>query len=238
MEIQIINITGVLLGIISPVAFLYVLSGAIRNVTWDTARRKIYWRNLVVGILGWTVTIFLLTLAGTFEYEETDILPKFLVGLLLPVTIIMILFFRSSFAELLTVMPLHSLIGVQFFRLFGAVFLLVAMSGLGPMEFISSGYGDILTGLIALIASVLLFKHHRLGIPVAWVFTIVGMLDLVNVSWILLMNYPTWSNVEPSTAIAGAFPMMLIIGITAPVALLLHIYALSGLLHVRKIPTQ
>jgi hypothetical protein len=235
METQIINITGVMLGIISPVVFLYVLSYAVRKASWSEEKRKTYWRNLVMGVVGWTAVVFLLTFVGAFEYAEADILPRFLVGLLLPVTIMLVLFFRKSFGELLKSMPLHSLIGAQFFRLFGAVFLLVAMSGMGPYAFVSSGYGDILTGLIALIASALLFNQHRLGIPAAWLFTIVGMLDLVNVSRILLMNYPKWSNADPSTAIAGAFPLMLIIGITAPVALLLHIYTLKGLLHVSKV---
>lgn len=234
MEIQLINVTGVVLGVVSPAALLYVFSNAIRRSSWNDEKKSSYWRNLVVGVLAWTSVVFLATLAGVFEYQSGDMLPKFLIGLVVPVSVAMIWFFTESFKDLFQSMPLHTLIGAQFFRLFGAIFLVVGMSGIGPMEFISSGYGDILTGLLALAASGLLYRKHRYGVATSWLFTVVGLLDLANVSRILLVNYPIWNDASPSTAMAGGFPMMLIVGITAPIALMLHLYAIKALLNVSK----
>ena len=131
--------------------------------------------------------------------------------------------------------PLFLLTGGQFFRIFGTVFFLVAITGIGPKAFMSSGYGDLLTGILAITAGYMLDKKHQGAIKAVWVFSIVGMLDLVNVSYILLANYPIWSRALPSTASAGEFPLILIVGITAPIALMLHVYAIRLLLKSSRI---
>lgn len=235
MEIQIIQVVGVMLGVISPAAFIYALASGIKKVEWEESRKKSYWDLLLIGIIGWTLLVFMLTIGGYFEYVEGDILPRFLAGLGIPVTIMVLLQFRTSFNEIIDRIPLHILIGTQFFRLFGAVFFLVATSGLGPGDFMSSGYGDIITGLLAISTAIILYKRLSCSKLMVWIFSIVGLLDLLNVSRILLMYYPSWTATNPTTEAAGSFPLMLIVGITAPVALLLHIYTLRALFRISKI---
>ncbi len=235
METQIIQATGILLGIISPVALLYVLAQGVQAVTWNQQQKRVFWRQALFSVIGWTALLFALTFAGVFEYREGDIIPRFLVGLVLPVGILLIIYFRSSFQEVLNVIPLHVIVGAQFFRIFGAVFLLMAKSGMGPQDFVSAGYGDIATGILAIAASILMYQRNQYGMNAAWLFTGAGMLDLLNVSRILLTNYPIWSDANPSTALAGSFPMMLVLGITAPIAIALHIYAVSALVRQPKI---
>ncbi len=234
METQIIQAAGILLGIISPVALLYVLAQGVRAVTWNQQQKRAFWRQALFGIIGWTALLFALTFAGVFEYREGDIIPRFLLGLVLPVGILLIIYFRSSFQEVLNAIPLHVTVGAQFFRVFGAVFLLIARSGMGPQDFVSSGYGDVATGILAITASILLYQRNQYGANAAWLFTGIGLLDLLNVSRILLANYPIWSDANPSTALAGSFPMMLVLGITAPVALALHLYAVRALVRQPK----
>ena len=41
-------------------------------------------------------------------------------------------------------------------------------------------YGDFASAVLALTAAILLQRSHSLGRPVAWIFSVVGMLDLAN----------------------------------------------------------
>jgi hypothetical protein len=160
-------------------------------------------------------------------------MPRFLIGLLIPVTIGLLALFSSDFGEILDQIPLRVLVGSQFFRIFGCVFFLVASTGIGPKEFVASGYGDMITGFLACITAWMLYKNINGATSAVWAFSIVGLLDLFNVSRILLTNYPTWSNANPSTACAGSFPLMLVVGLAAPVALLLHVYTIRALVKYR-----
>jgi hypothetical protein len=60
------------------------------------------------------------------------------------------------------------------------------------------------------------------------------MFDLLNVSRILLTYYPSWFDGTPSTAGAGEFPLILVVAVVAPIALLLHIYSIRGLILAEK----
>lgn len=231
METTIIKIVGVVLAIASPLALMYSLKSGMDLSNLQNSKKRVYLSKLYTGILAWTALMFVLTLSGIFEYQAGDLIPRFIVGLFVPVLIMIALFGQSWFRTVLDSIPLHVLVGSQFFRLFGAVFFLIAMTGMGPTDFMSSGYGDVLTGTLAIIASLLAYRKMNSAKPAMWIFTLVGVLDLANVSRILLANYPIWSNAEPSTGFAGSFPMMLVLSITAPVALILHIYTIRALMN-------
>ena len=88
--------------------------------------------------------------------------------------------------------PAGSMVGFQFWRIFGAVFFLVALEGAGPEELMMSGYGDLLTGTLAITAlchveiRALTGKICRLDIHLGWHFRSLVIL------YILLSNYPIW----------------------------------------------
>ena len=231
METTIINSVGVALGLIAPAALLFVLFKGIDSTGWDSSTKKSYRSKLLLGIYSWIFLMFILTTLGVFEYQEGDVIPRFMIGLLVPVTVMLYLLMKPDFGKILNATPLSAMVGSQFFRILGAVFFLIASTGMGPADFVSSGYGDVFTGTLAIIAAFMLSRNYSGGKLAAWAFTLVGMLDLVNVSRILIANYPIWSDANPSTGFAGSFPMMLVLGITAPAALILHIYGIRALLN-------
>jgi len=67
-------------------------------------------------------------------------------------------------------------------RHMGLVFLVpTVVGGVLPTAFAAAaGYGDLLAGLLALGSLVALRARARVAWPLAWVFNIVGLLDLVN----------------------------------------------------------
>jgi hypothetical protein len=61
-----------------------------------------------------------------------------------------------------------------------------------------------------------------------WAFTLSGLLDLLNVAYLILAYYPIWFHGTPSSAPMSDFALVMIPTIAAPFALLLHAYAIRG----------
>ena len=68
------------------------------------------------------------------------------------------------------------------FRHLGLTFLTPAVVGADmPASFaISAGYGDFVSGLLAILALVALRQNWKMGLGVVWLFSIVGTADLLN----------------------------------------------------------
>lgn len=229
-----IIIFSYVLSIVAPLAFGYVLMDGVRRAQFDATKQTRLNTWLISVLTLWVVTVFALTMSGVFEYQIGDKIPRFMVALLVPTMVLMLLLLNKTFRHILDHTPVYAWSVGQFFRLFGVVFFLVASLGLGPSDLITSGYGDLLTGILAITAGWMLFKRREGAIRWAWIFTTVGMLDLVNLSVILLRYYPIWSDYTPSTAGAGAFPLVLIVGITAPIALIMHVYMIRTLINKKS----
>jgi hypothetical protein len=77
---------------------------------------------------------------------------------------------------------LMALIAPHAFRHIGLAFIVPALNQPGmPLEFATSAaYGDLLSGILALVVLIALRGRWGLAIPLAWVFSIVGLADLAN----------------------------------------------------------
>ena len=74
------------------------------------------------------------------------------------------------------------LIAPHAFRHLGLAFIVPALNQPGmPLEFATSAaYGDLLSGILALVVLIALKGRWAMAIPLAWVFSIVGIADLAN----------------------------------------------------------
>ena len=68
------------------------------------------------------------------------------------------------------------------FRHIGLAFMVPALNQPGmPLEFATpAAYGDLLSGILALVVLIALRGRWATAIPLAWVFSIVGLADLAN----------------------------------------------------------
>lgn len=68
------------------------------------------------------------------------------------------------------------------FRHVGMAFLVPALNQPGmPTDFaIAAAYGDLLSGILALVALIALKGRWMIAIPLVWIFSIVGAVDLAN----------------------------------------------------------
>lgn len=104
------------------------------------------------------------------------------VGISVAAPLVAVLFavvYRSDFRKALLAVPTALLVGLNFSRVFGAFFLILAASGrLGGPFPASAGWGDVLTGLIALSLALAMARGRAApGAVIGW--NAFGMLDLV-----------------------------------------------------------
>jgi hypothetical protein len=223
------------LGLIVPCLFVLIIKKGIKNSPFEEAKRTKYRRILIIAIGIWTALIWVLSLIGVISYHEGDSLPRFVIALMIPVLIGFFLLIRNKvFHLIITSAPLSALVGAQIFRFAGSSFLILANMEILPHVFVTAGYGDILTGAFALIACLALINKAGKARLSFWLFNIIGLMDLLNVAFLLVAYYPIFSNAKISSAAAGDFPLVLIPALVAPIALLLHIYSIRSFLVKEK----
>jgi len=226
----IIQIISVLISLIAPIFFYRILNEGIKKSNISSSLKLKSNGFLFISLSFWVSLVFYMTLNEVFAYNPNEQFPKFLIGLFTPVTIVLLLFSNSTFRTVLDNTSYKNLAEGQLWRILGAVFFLVAISGIGPKEFISSGIGDVTTALIAEITVWSLIKRVKWSKLSMWALIAFGVTDLLVVLFILITKYPIWNETVPTTAMAGSFPMMLIIGIAAPIALLQHVFMIRKLI--------
>jgi hypothetical protein len=227
---MILKIMGGALGVLVPHLFVYTINKGIGDSPFDEHRKVRLRRTIFSSVWGWAALVWIFSLTGIFSFHNGDVFPRFLFPLIIPVVIGIALLFTEDFRTILDHTPLSLLARVQTFRFAGFAFIIIAQMGILPTLFVSGGYGDIITGALALSSAILLSKQKKGGREVFLAFSAVGLLDLMNVAYLLLKYYPIWYSSEPSSAPAADFSLVMIPAIAAPVALLLHFYALRNFL--------
>lgn len=149
-------------------------------------------------------------------------------------TVVYALIYRWYIAPRLASQPLlvalQPLLFVQAFRFTGLT--LAAAGQVDPAVpsdvLLQAGLGDMLTALLALLALVLARRGAAATVPVAWVVTVVGLLDFVNVARIVAQsNLISYDIGAMWLALIWYVPLVLI-SLLAMLGLLIHRRPASG----------
>lgn len=134
-------------------------------------------------------------------------------------------FFIPLFRAAILSVPLSALVALNAARIGGVLFLILAAEGRLSDPFASSaGWGDIITGVLAIPLAILLFR----GIQKIWAhaWNAFGMLDLVVAVLLGLFSAPGTPfyifNEGPGTAVMTELPWLLIPSILVPIYLFIH----------------
>jgi len=228
-----LTIAGGALGVVVPLLFAWVLMRGIERSPFGAAAAARHKRTVVRVVGAWTLLCWVASLNGVVSYHEGDMFPRFLVPLLVPVAAGLVLMANRTFRTIVAHTPARTLVGAQTFRLAGVVFFALTGLGILPAAFTSSGYGDLATGILAAVAAVALGRRSRAGGVLFWACQAAGMADLLYVAWLLLAYYPGHYAAVPSSAPAFEFSLALLPILAAPMALLLHCYAILGVVQRR-----
>jgi hypothetical protein len=125
------------------------------------------------------------------------------------------------------------LVGLQVYRVLGAVFLVRWASGALPGAFaLPAGIGDVLIGLLALPAALWLRSGARGGSTAAAVWNVLGIADLALALTLGFLSSPTRFQLialdHPNTTI-GTYPLVMIPAFAVPLSILLPAVSLRQL---------
>lgn len=213
---SLILIVTIVLAVSSTLAWVGFYVG-ICALPEPTARQRRWIIGSVVVAAAWLLVVLLL--GGTGK----DVLPP-RIPVALGVTLLAgyLLLLSSMFRRIIASVPQHWLIGIQVFRILGAVWLVRYFAGGLPGLFaLPAGIGDVATGLLAPFVAYAWYsgKPYARRAAIAW--NVFGMADLVNAVVLATLTG------------AGAgivFPLALIPAYGVPRSLLIHAYSLIGLL--------
>jgi hypothetical protein len=162
----------------------------------------------------------------------TPLIPLFAI---IPATIAALALWRSPALRLtIAATSLPALIGVQFYRAIGVVFLILLSQGQLPAHFaLPAGWGDIAIGLAAPLVALALTRGLRGARTLGIGWNVVGLLDLVvaigmGTGFLTLLLTPEVGRVPPAAAM-GVFPLILVPTFAVPLSVMLHLLALTRL---------
>lgn len=183
-------------------------------------------------VLVWSVIAMGLASQNAFASSPDTRMPLIGLGIALPI-VAGIAIYRSveGFRQLVSSIPLHLLVGVQLYRVEGALFLLSWAQGEVPGEFaLPAGIGDVAVGLAAPAVGYAIYKRRNNAIPLAAAWNVAGILDLViAVACGVLTSPSVFQRLAldaPNLAITR-FPLVLVPIFLVPVSVLLHFFALN-----------
>ena len=213
---SLILIVTIVLAVSSTLAWVGFYVG-IRALPGATARQSRWIIGSVVVAAAWLLGVLLLGGAGN------DVLPP-RIPVALGATLLAgyLLLLSPTFRRIIAALPQHWLIGIQAFRILGAVWLVRYFAGGLPALFaLPAGIGDVTTGLFAAFVAYAWYsgKPYARSAAIAW--NLFGMADLLNAVVLATLT---------GAGAGFVFPLVLIPAYGVPRSLLHHSYSLVGLM--------
>jgi len=187
-----------------------------------------------VYLLGWLLLALLLASAGVFQASPSTIFPAIALGVTLPIlTGVLLLRWSPALNNVIEAIPIQWLVGIQLYRAFGLIFLVLYASGHLPAEFaIPAGVGDVLVGVAAPVVGYLFYKGYRWSCLAVLGWNVAGILDLAIAITVGFLSSPGPFHVlaiETPNELITAFPLVLVPVFAVPLSIVLHLATLKRL---------
>ena len=231
-----------LFGTITTVAaLLFGLNRALRIANWPARdRAKALWTAIALLTVLYTAA----DIPGRLGvYHAPSKIPLIQFGVLAPIAFVLLLFFFwQPFRRTVEAIPQQWLVGIQLYRLEGAIVLILYAMGKLPAQFaLPAGIGDVLTGLaapfvaLAIIrkspnADKLLRRWNLFGLADLAVALTTGFLTSPSPIQLLARNHPN--------ELISQYPLVIVPVFLVPIAILLHLASLHKLKQTRLVPSQ
>jgi hypothetical protein len=214
------------------ITILYGLNRALADAHWSTADRSRTLRVSAVILLGWLAAAITLGTMGIYHVTSGD-RPTIQYGILLPILIGALMIWRSETTKrVIAAVPQQWLVGVQFFRALGAIFLILSATGTLPSLFaLPAGLGDTVEGLLAPVVGLAYARAPQKaeGLVAAW--NVLGLLDLTDALGLGFLTAPSRYalEVQPTSDLMTVLPLVLVSVYLVPLFFVLHLASLAKL---------
>jgi hypothetical protein len=212
-------ITG---GIGIVAAILFGLNSALSKSDWTASDRASVARTSSIVLIGWFLVATSLAWMDAYR-AAADRIPTIQYGIFVPILIGGLLIWRSStVARIIDAVPQQWLIGVQLYRVLGAIFLILYGAGKLPGLFAwPAGLGDVLVGVLAPVVADLVFAWNLFGLADFVVAVTAGFLTSPSAFQLFAFDLPN--------ELVSQFPLVLVPVFLVPVSVLLHLASLTKL---------
>jgi len=189
---------------------------------------------VLAGLTAWLAADVALGAFGLFAASARRTVRGIVAGIALPLVCGAWLLSRSSSVRrLLDPVPLSTLIGVQIYRVAGAVFILAWAAGRMPAAFaLPAGLGDIAVGLSAPFVAARVKRTPEQSQRLATVWNLAGIADLVVAVTLGALTSPSSFQliaIDHPNQLVSRLPFVLIPVFAVPLSLLLHFVTLRRL---------
>ena len=222
--------------------FLYGLWRGLARVELSPTTRVAAWLAVALVLTIWIGAVWTLAVDGVFQRAIFGSVPSLPVAILLPLLLGSFVLTRSeAVASLLDATPASWLVGLQVYRVLGAIFLVYWIHGTMPGAFaLPAGIGDVATGLLALPAAVWVASGSAMGRRIGIRWNLFGLIDFAVAIAMGMLTSPGPAHLlaldHPNTMIA-TFPAAMTPAFVVPFSTLLHGLSLRQLKRVKSTPS-
>jgi hypothetical protein len=219
------------IGIIAAV--LAGLRLAVSRSGWEESERVVTLRWATILLPLWFAVALALSAAEVF-HGAAGRLPTIQFGIFIPVAIGLVWLWLSPTAmRLLDAVPQSWLVGIQFYRVLGLIFLVMTAQGRMPAAFaLPAGWGDVAVGLLAPIVAVAYARGVAGRELLVGAWNLLGLLDLAVALTTGFLSSPSPLQVlslgAPNQLITE-YPLVLVPVFGVPLAIVLHVASLVKL---------
>lgn len=229
-------------GAATAAAILWLLWHGLKRAGLEQPSRMRSWSVTAVLVAAWFLGFSWLGARGFFAASSKPTFPALPLAVLVSVPIgVWFALGNSAIRKAVAALPLAALIGVQFYRVNGFVFVLYTLRGELPGIFgFTAGLGDMAVGLLAIVSAWMLAKGEASGRLVVYLWNALGILDLIVALTLGFLSSPSplqrFAFDHPNTLISS-YPLVMIPVFLVPLSLMLHILSLWKLRSERALIT-
>lgn len=220
--------------VVANFGLVALLVGGIAYAARAERRPAVLWIG-GAGVVAWFVLTFALIKSGAYETTTSSGFPPAIgAAIWVPAIAGSLLYAFGPVRRAVARIGLHWLVGVQFYRVAGGVFLIAYAQNDVPGAFaLPAGIGDVLVGLAAPFVAVRLARD---GVERAWplvtAWCALGIADLVIAVGTGFLSAPSTFQqlalADPNVAITS-YPLALIPTFAVPASIVLHVWVLARL---------
>jgi hypothetical protein len=224
----------------SMAALIFGLNRALKVANWpEHDRGRALWSGTAL-LAALYLAALIPAQLGFYRVSPIQI-PTIQFGILIPIAIGILFFLRwPSFRRVIDAIPQQWLIGLQFYRTLGVIFLaLYSVDSLPAAFAVPAGAGDVLVGLFAPLVAFSYIRKWSNANTLLRTWNLLGIADLVIAITTGFLTSPSPAQVlalDKPNLLISQYPLVMIPVFLVPLALLLHLASLQRLRHTASIP--
>jgi hypothetical protein len=215
------------------VALVVGVSRALKRSNFSDGERRRTVQATASILISWFAIAVALALVGLYSAGASQI-PTIQFGIVIPILIGGLMIWRwPAVSRLIDAVPRQWVIAIQFYRVEGAIFLMLFAADLLPGLFaLPAGLGDVAVGLLAAAIGIGATGGRHLNPRTVLRWNLLGIADLIVALSTGFLTAPSAFQMfafERPNVLISMFPLVLIPTFLVPLAILLHIISLIQL---------